>query len=359
MHPFAAPDPMGYRSLQEALTVEWSSPSNIALVKYWGKHGNQLPMNPSVSFTLTHCITRTSIELTPRDPGQPWVLFYLEGQDEPVFNRRVETYLETLLPYFPFLEHYRLKIHSFNTFPHSAGIASSASAMSALSLCLCSIDENLRKGQPPADPMRKASFLARLGSGSASRSLYPYLAIWGQHSEVEGSSDDYAIPVTEIDPVFRSFKDAILIVDAGKKAISSSTGHKLMENHPFADARKRQAMNNISQLTGTMRQGDLMAFTELVEEEALTLHGLMMSSRPSYTLLKSGTLDIIQIIREFRNDTQIPLCFTLDAGPNIHLLYPQENAQKVEALVEQSLRKYCSEGQVIYDEAGPGPKRWL
>ena len=84
---------LGGRPCAPHAPAEAFAPANIALVKYWGKHGNQLPMNPSVSFTLTHCITRTSIELTPHDPDQPWVLFYLEGRDEPVFNRRVETYL--------------------------------------------------------------------------------------------------------------------------------------------------------------------------------------------------------------------------------------------------------------------------
>lgn len=354
---FAMPDPEGYQAIRHNLVVEWTSPSNIALVKYWGKHGIQLPMNPSISITLKNCYTRTSVELSVRRNDRPWVELWMDNQPSPVFNQRISRYLESLVPIFPFLETSGIVIRTSNTFPHSAGIASSASAMSALALCLGSLDEALRKGMPSDDPIRKASYVARLGSGSASRSVFPHMALWGFHPDIKDSSELFAIPLTDSAPIFQEYRDAVLIVDAGKKSISSSEGHRLMESHPFSSARKKQAGENILLLLQALKTADLELFCSIVELEALTLHGLMMSSTPSFTLLKEGTLRIIQEIRDFRKQTHIPLCFTLDAGPNVHLLYPEKDAVRVEEFIHESLLNHCAERQVILDKAGPGPER--
>ncbi len=120
----------------------------------------------------------------------------------------------------------------FAHIPHSSGIASSASAMGALALCLLSMEEQIT-GHPSSDPMKKASFLARLGSGSASRSLHPGFALWGYSKAWPGSSDEFAIPVQGIHENFVAIRDSILIVDPGSKKLSSSAGHALMETNAF------------------------------------------------------------------------------------------------------------------------------
>ena len=118
--------------------IIWRSPSNIALIKYWGKYGNQLPRNASISFTLDAAHTETTLEYGPKMTEKKGISvdFLFNGISNKSFAERIEKFLHQLLPIFPFLSQIELTIFSSNSFPHSAGIASSASAMSALALCL-------------------------------------------------------------------------------------------------------------------------------------------------------------------------------------------------------------------------------
>ena len=120
--------------------IQWRSPSNIAIIKYWGKHGVQLPRNPSISFTLNNAFTdmTLSYQAKSKPDGKISLDFEFEERDKiEKFRQKIVAFLETQLPVFPFLIDFDLKIESSNSFPHSAGIASSASSMSALALCLC------------------------------------------------------------------------------------------------------------------------------------------------------------------------------------------------------------------------------
>ena len=121
----------------------WHSPSNIALIKYWGKFGDQLPQNPSISFTLKNSKTITKIEYRKASGVEPTVEYFFKGHRNPAFEEKVKKYFVKISEYLPFLKNLNLVIHSRNTFPHSTGIASSASAFSALALCLCSIENEL------------------------------------------------------------------------------------------------------------------------------------------------------------------------------------------------------------------------
>ena len=116
-------------------STNWMSPSNIALIKYWGKKDLQTPINPSLSFTLKQCYTETSVSYKPSKSGFKYE-FLFEGKSKPHFKKKLDKYFERIIPYLPFLNQLSIKIDSKNTFPHSSGIASSASAFSALSLCL-------------------------------------------------------------------------------------------------------------------------------------------------------------------------------------------------------------------------------
>src|SRR5690554_3452616 len=122
--------------------VSWQAPSNIALVKYWGKKQGQIPANPSVSLTLSDCKTITQVEFLKKENTNAFSFdFLFEGSPKPDFHPKIEQFFERIEPYLPFLKHYHFTIDSKNTFPHSSGIASSASAMAALSLCLIDIEQ--------------------------------------------------------------------------------------------------------------------------------------------------------------------------------------------------------------------------
>ena len=340
--------------------VGWSSPSNIALVKYWGKKGKQIPQNPSISFTLSECRSETFISFEKADSFG--FKFFFEDKENPAFGAKIEKFLIDYQAFFPFINQLSLKVESRNTFPHSSGIASSASSMSAFVMCLMDLERSLSssKGRPTDIDFKKASYFSRLASGSAARSVFPKMALWGSTEAYDGSSDEYAVPLeNDIHPVFKTYRDSIMIVSGETKSVSSRAGHGLMEGNPYATARYAQANENIKNLLAALKSGDLETFMTITESEALQLHALMMCSNPSFILMKPNTLCIIEEVRHFRNETHIPLCFTLDAGPNAHLLYPESEAEKVEDFIKNTLLAYCDEGRWMADHVGDGPKKLL
>jgi len=127
-----------------------------------------------------------------------------------------------------------------------------------------------------------------------------------------------------------------------------------MHNHPFAEQRFEQARHNISRIKTVLETGNLIEFIKIVESEALTLHAMMMTSMPYFILMKPNTLEIINKIWKFRNDTKIPVCFTLDAGANVHVLYPENVSVVLLQFIKDELVGYCQNGQYICDEIGKG-----
>ena len=338
--------------------TQWQAPSNIALVKYWGKHGRQLPQNPSISFTLSQCVTTTAVSFSPRQNGETAFDFLFEQKKQPAFHPKIQQFLERITPYFPALEGHRLSISSQNSFPHSSGIASSASAMAALALCIVDFEKQFHPHWTQEAALKKASFLARLGSGSAARSIAGPLMVWGQSKAFPQSNEHYAIaPSLEWHPLFHDYQDTVLIVDKGQKKVSSSLGHGLMKGHPFAAQRFDQAHRNLNKFKSALVGGDLELFVDLTEAEALSLHAMMMTSNPRFVLMQPNTLAILQKVWDFRAQTRLPLCFTLDAGANVHLLYPLQERTPILDFIQKELVAHCQKGQYIEDQVGNGAKK--
>jgi diphosphomevalonate decarboxylase len=340
-------------------SCRWQAPSNIALVKYWGKTALQLPKNASLSFTLSQAITQTEVQFTRLESSTENVQFsiFFEGKASLDFRPKLETFFKRILPYQPFLAHYQLVINSQNTFPHSSGIASSASSMAALAACLVDFEAQLAY-LTEAEKQSKISFLARLGSGSACRSVVGPVMAWGKHSDIATTSNLLAVEVPKIHPVFSTFHDTILLIDKGQKQVSSTLGHKLMENHPYAEQRFAQADAHLGQLLPILQQGDVEAFIPIVEKEALHLHAMMMTSDPYFILMHPNTLKAIESIWKFRKSTRVPVCFTLDAGANVHILYPNVVADQVKQFIDSELLQYCENRQCVHDTVGTGIKKY-
>lgn len=329
-------------------TVSAKSPSNIALVKYWGKTNPQIPTNPSISYTLTNSYTETTVDFHPKKSDVQQIIIYLNDEENPSFLPKIQQFFDRIKPYVPYLEDFDFNIKTKNSFPHSSGIASSASGMSALSKCLMLMEEQM--GFMAENSLQRASFLSRLGSGSACRSIYPGLVAWGKSEFIVESSDLYAVPLDfEIDEIFKSFHDTILLIHEGTKTVSSTVGHNLMNNHPYATTRFAEAKSNIGKLINYLQSGDLEKFGELVEHEAMTLHAVMMMSSPPFILMMPNTVAAIHKIWEYRKATQNPLYFTLDAGANIHLLYPDEHKTEILDFIQKELLPFCQNGKAIYD----------
>jgi len=348
-----------YSKILENGSFTWSAPSNIALVKYWGKKEHQIPENPSISFTLNNCKTTTTLRFSKKEKKDEFSFeVYLDGENKEDFKPKIETFFKRIEAYLPFLKDYHFKIETSNTFPHSSGIASSASGMSALAACLMRMEKELNPEITHAYFIQKASFLARLGSGSACRSLEGDLVVWGKHDDIDGSSDLFGVKYPfEVHQNFKNYNNTILLVDKGEKKVSSTVGHNLMHNHPFAQERFKQAHKNLSNLINIFKTGDLKAFIDVVESEALTLHAMMMTSMPYFILMKPNTLEIINKIWAFRQKTGAPICFTLDAGANVHVLYPESETKTILEFIKNELVAYCQNGHYICDRIGIGAKQ--
>lgn len=331
-------------------TVSESCPSNIALIKYWGKYENQIPANPSISYTLNHCKTNTSMELIANEAFS--VQTFLAGNEEVKFAEKIEKYFRNIEQYLPWILKGKYVIRTENTFPHSSGIASSASGFGAIAKCLMALDASFTGKISEEESLRKASFLARLGSGSACRSLYNGLVVWGKTDEVEGSSDLFGVqyPDAEIHEVFKNFNDWVLLIHEGQKSVSSTVGHGLMNTNPYAERRFQEARENFVPIKEILKNGDMERFIKLVEHEALTLHAMMMMSDPAFILMKTGTLEVINKIWDFRREMGLPLFFTLDAGANAHLLFPNNGSEEqIKAFIETELLQHTQKNGVVKD----------
>lgn len=347
-----------YTNTLEKGQVAWQSPSNIALVKYWGKYGEQLPKNTSISFTLSNCHTETVLFYEPKTTAGYDFEVFLDGNREQGFEPKIKTFFTRIEAYIPFIKNYRFRLETSNSFPHSSGIASSASGMSALALCLMEMEQQLNPLITAEFLNQKASFLARLGSGSAGRSIDGPLIVWGKHFKIPGSSHLFGSTYPfEVHSVFNDYQDTILLVDKGEKQVSSTVGHDLMHQHPFAEQRFAQANANIEKLIPVLSQGNLDEFIQIVESEALSLHAMMLTSAPYFILMKPNTLEIINRIWKYRKETGSKICFTLDAGANVHVLYPENEKSEVCSFIKSELVVYCQNSQYICDQIGKGAKK--
>lgn len=328
----------------------WSAPSNIALIKYWGKKSGQLPQNPSLSFSLDHSKTITT--LTAFESNEFDIDFEFGGQTDHKFKKRILKVFNRWALDFPEIKNFKFKIKSENTFPHSVGIASSASSMASLALAVSELESKISHID---NISQRASYYARLASGSACRSIYGGFNIWGETFDL-GTSNFYSTPI-HVHPDFQEIGDSVLIVSSEEKSVSSSLGHQLMNFHPYASIRYEAARENIRNLLSALEIGDWQRFGEIVENEALSLHALMMTSNPAVILLRPNSLSIINKVQEFRVKEKVPVYFTIDAGPNIHLIYPLKYKMQVQTFIKYQLLKFTEDGSFIDDQIGDGPNK--
>ena len=343
----------------DTASFRWQTPSNIALVKYWGKSNPQIPKNASISFTLNNCHTITTIDFVKKEKSDEVVFnLFFEGKPKDEFKPKIAEFFKRVQEYCPYILEYEMTINSENSFPHSSGIASSASGLSAIAMCLMSLENELNTGLSEGFINKKASFLARLGSGSASRSIEGPLVVWGYHPKIEGSSDLFGVQFPyKVHSFFENYQDVILLVDKGEKQVSSTIGHNLMHEHPYAENRFHQANENLGTMSKILQEGNSKDFINLVESEALTLHAMMLTSNPYFILMKPNTLEIINRIWEYRQENNSNICFTLDAGANVHVLFPEDEKENILQFIDIQLSNYCQKNHYICDTVGFGAKK--
>lgn len=290
--------------------------------------------------TLKECYTETKVSFSPS--AKLDVIVKLDGKENEKFAQKIMKFIQSLEAELPWTKGLSIEVETKNTFPHGTGIASSASGMSAFALCLTDF---MQPGMDE-DFLSRASFLARLASGSACRSLYGGFTTWGDQS-------DYFASPFEVHRDLAHLHDTIVVVSSGEKSVSSTAGHDRMTEHAFREARYVQARNHFERMKDALQSGDMNEVGRIMESEALSLHAMMMTAPDSFTLLKPQSLMAMELVRDFRKGSGLPVYFTLDAGPNLHLIYPDEGAHKIETFIEHELKPLSE--KIIRDQRGEGP----
>jgi diphosphomevalonate decarboxylase len=349
---------ISYSSSNACNKITWRCGTNIALVKHFGKRERQLPSNPSLSMTLSNIGVETNIEYefieAIRFPG---VHFSYEGVNNESFTKRVTSFIDNLILDIPILSRLRMTITSKNITPNTDGIIMPSNVFSSLSLCLCSIEEKLEGSvSGNKDFFQKASYLARLGSGGACRSVYGGYVIWGDSEEHPTFSNLYGQPFPfALHPTFQKMQDAVLVVSKSRGQISNHPFHAFIKSHPEAMNRFGQARKNFKLLLRALQFGEINVFIKVVEAEAMSISELLKTASDGDRILKPESTAIIEKIVAFREETGIPVCFTYDIGPNVHLLYPEAYKKDVGLFIQKNLLPHCEDGLVIYDTIGTEP----
>jgi len=281
------------------------APSNIALVKYWGKRNDELnlPVTSSLSISLGNLGTRTAVELI--DGSDVILLNGLPVPSDTSFSKRLREYLDLFRP-APGTG-YRVTTH--NTIPTAAGLASSASGFAALALAL----DHLHGWQLKP---RDLSILARLGSGSASRSVFKGFVEWHAGSADDGM-DSFAEPLCA---VFPDLMIGLIKISVAEKPVSSRVGMKrTIETSTLYQTWPAQVARDLKSIRRAIETSDFELLGRTAENNALTMHATAIASWPPTLFWLPESVKIMQAIWSWRA-SGMPVYFTMDAGPNIKLI---------------------------------------
>jgi len=331
--------------------VTAEAPSNIAFIKYWGARDlkGPVPFNRSLSMTLDAC--RSICSASPLATGQDDEIVWLEepaagrteaaGEAPPAFVERTRRHLDRLREWSrqtaaPYRGGFR--IATGNTFPAAAGIASSASGFTALTLAVtAAMGFDLRP--------RTLSALSRSsGSGSAARSAY------GGYVEWPDGNDNSAVQV--LDEAAWPLCDVVAVVETGAKKVSSRDGHQLAVSSPYFGPRLDAIEERLEKVRVALRQRDFEALGPAIEEEGIDLHLIAMSSRPPVYYWTPGTIEVLAAVRDLRAEG-LAAYATMDAGANVHVICQPAD----ESRVAERLLALGSVERVLRDCTG-GPPAW-
>lgn len=290
------------------------APANIALIKYWGKKDEELrlPLNSSISMTLDKCFTITTVEFDKKYKTDSFGIVGEEVNEKE--KMRVFKHLDRVRKLAKI--NLRAKVLSKNSFPKSSGIASSASGFAALTLAATkAAGLNLSK--------KELSILARLGSGSACRSIPDGFVEW---KKGERSDDSYAYSLYPAS--YWDLRDIICIVNLPGKKIGSTEGMENAKSSLFFKGRLKNLKNKIEKIKKALKERNFMLLGKTIEEEAINMHVVAMTQKPPIFYWNKDTMEIIQSVFLWRNKGLL-VYFTIDAGPNVHLICEGKNEEEV------------------------------
>lgn len=312
------------------------APSNIAFTKYWGRKDEvlRLPENGSVAMCLSNLLTTTTVEFSPNFKKDQVIIDGKSIEEEAL---RVIKHLDRISKLANF--DYKAKVVSNNNFPSSTGLSSSSSGFAALTLAAVTA-AGLKLSE------KELSILARQASGAACRSIPSGFVEW-----LDGNISDTSYAKTIFPASYFKIADVVAVVSEHKKEVPTSQGHAKAQSSPFMAIRKahmRQKNNTVKKL---IKEKKFKEFGELIEQEALELHSIMLTQYPPLIYWTPGTLKIMKLVSHWRADG-IPVYFTINTGQDIHLICEQRNVIKV----KNKLKKLDFVKEVIVNTPGEGTR---
>jgi len=291
-----------------------TAPANIAFIKYWGKTNEnlRLPANSSISMNLDKCTTTTTVEFNPKYKTDS---FNFLG--EKITQKEIKRVIKHLSRIRKLAKlNLKAKIVTQNSFPKSSGIASSASGFAALTLAATSA-AGLKLSQ------KELSILARLGSGSACRSIPDGFCQWKKGNS---SNSSYARSLYPAD--YWHIRNILLITSSSIKKTSSPKGMSNAASSPLFKNRLKTVKKRHQDLKKALNNKNFKSFGQVIEYDTLNMHAVMMTQKPSLFYWNKSTFNIIQNVLSWRNKG-LSVYFTIDAGPNVHLIYLAKDEKKV------------------------------
>lgn len=295
------------------------APSNIAFIKYWGRKDEELrlPENGSISMNLSNLLTTTTVEFSSRFERDSLVINSVEEPAEKA--KKILKHLDRIRSLAKITE--RAKVVSKNNFPRGTGLSSSASGFAALTVA-ASNAAGLKLSE------KELSILARLGSGSACRSIPDGFVEW-----LDGDASETSYAHTIFPPDYWDIADVVVILTEEQKDVSTTEGQRLATSSPFYAIRLDKIKAKIAKIKTYIKTKNFNKFGEIIEAEALELHAIMLTSHPSLIYWYPATVTVMKAVKKWRAQG-LEVYFTVNTGQNIHLICQQKDAEKVASLVK-------------------------
>jgi diphosphomevalonate decarboxylase len=320
-----------------------SAPANIAFIKYWGARDldRALPLNASISMTLERCVTQCTAEVIQGDQDEIWLSESHGGfsTPKPEFHRRIQLQLDRMRRWAGTEE--RFRVATRNTFPSAAGLASSASGFAALTLATAGA-----LGRSDTSTAELSRLARNSGSGSAARSVLGGYVEWPAAEDEEGSE---AVQLSDAE--HWDLRDVIAVVEIGPKSVPSLEGHRRAVTSPYFSRRLELLPERLAKVRRAIAERNLEMLGPVLEEEAVDLHLVAMSSRPPIFYWAPGTVAVLRTVRELRQEG-LAAWATMDAGANVHVICDPDSEEDV----AERMEGLSAVGFVIQDSVGSGPE---
>lgn len=289
------------------------APSNIAFIKYWGKKDEalRLPENGSISMNLSNLLTTTTVEFNSKYKEDGVTINGVQESNE---QSRAIKHLGRIRKLAGIND--KAKVVTNNNFPTGTGLSSSASGFAALTVA-GAVAAGLSLSE------KELSILARQGSGSACRSIPDGFVEW-----LDGDTSETSYAVSLYPQDYWDIADVVAVVSKNKKEVSTTEGQKLVGSSPFFPVRLEKIKDKIEKIKLYLAEKNFQAFGELLESEALELHSIMLTSKPSLIYLLPASLKIMHLVKKWRAEG-LQVYFTVNTGQDIHLICQKKDVDAV------------------------------